>query len=100
MNDALFDMIERSIVFRYVAGDTVEIGPHTTGWRTVPSLLIARTFPCEGSLEIAGREPMFGKDGEAGCICPGVPHRCTMTAGFGIGHWTLLDYTILGGVSL
>jgi len=101
MNDALLTLIDRSLTFEYLGGDVTPVElPHTTGWRTLPFAVTAQTVPGEGTLEVTGQPIFRGHAGEAICIPPGVLHKCTLVSGSGVSRWSVVNYTIGGGVNL
>lgn len=100
MNTELLKIMEQTLEFTYHYGAVTEMSaPHTTGWRTLPYLVTAKT-DSKGMLEVAGRGKFFGEGKESICIAPGIHHNCTLLAKRGISRWSCVTYTIWGGIDV
>lgn len=96
---ALLRLIEDSLTFAWDAGAVTPVShPHTTGWRTVPSLVTAHVTGARFRIDWEGggsdREP-----GDCLCIAEDVLHRSTLLPPQpGISRWSHVRFRALGAI--
>jgi len=95
------NLIGRSIRYEFHAGDSTWVeAPHTTGWRTMPSLVVAQ-IDYTALLEQPDQKPLKIKPGEAVVVAPQVRHNLTIISRrAGYSHWAHLQCEVLPGISL
>ena len=72
----LLRVVESSLSFEYEAGDVTRVvWPHSTGWRTLPSLVTAHITGYSAVVHFRNRPDADIRDGDALCTPPGVHRR-------------------------
>jgi AraC-like DNA-binding protein len=98
----LLHVAESSLSFEYQTGDVTRVTwPHSTGWRTLPSLVTAQISGYAAVVHFEGRADVTVRDGEAICTPPGVRHKSDMTTRRpGTSRWSHTVFRILDGVDV
>ncbi len=99
----LSKLVEQSLQFEYHDGkppDDARPGM-TTGWRTLPFLLVAHVVSGETTVERKDRPPATLEKGAVVLIPAGLPHRNTISGTQrSWGMWCHVNYTIMGTVDV
>lgn len=85
-------LLDRAPRFELQCGGLTSIGKHTTGWRTLPALLIAHILPGNATLEIAGVGQFPVRQGECMLVPPGVRHKIDQFRERAISRWVHVNY--------
>ena len=96
---ALLRLVEDTLTFTWDAGGVTPVAqPHSTGWRTLPSLVTAHVLGARCVVDLAsGSEPR--RPGDCLCIGADVLHRSTLIGKrSGISRWSHVRYRIFGAV--
>ena len=96
---ALLRLAEDSLTFNWDAGGMTPVAhPHTTGWRTLPSLVTAHVLGVHFTIDVDG-ESFPRQPGDCMCIAEDLRHRSTiMPPDSGISRWSHARFRILGSV--
>lgn len=97
----LLELIGPRLAFEYHAGAVTTAGSDfTTGWRTLPSLLVS-SITYGVTVLLRDRDPVTVSPGQTVCLCPNVFHCITKTGGKGgISRWSHVGFHILDGIDL
>jgi len=98
----LLRVVESSLGFEYEAGDVTQVTwPHTTGWRTLPSLVTAHITGYAAVVHFKDRADVPVADGDTICTPPGVYHKSDMvTREPGQSRWSHTLFRVLNGVDV
>ena len=101
LSNEFLTLIEQNIRFEYQSGGSTLVGfPHTTGWRVLPSLVVAH-LEYEAIVERTDEKPLKIMRGQTFAIAPGMMHRATkLDRRPRFSYWAHLQCEVLQGVSL
>lgn len=96
---ALLRLAEDSLTFTWDAGGVTPVAhPHSTAWRSLPSLVTAQTLDYHFTIALEG-ESVLGKPGNCLCLAEDVRHCITLVPpNSGISRWSHARFRILGSV--
>ena len=96
---ALLRLAEESLSFAWDAGGVTPVAhPHSTGWRTLPSLVTAHVLDVHFTIELAGIS-LPRKPGDCLCIAEDLRHCVTLAPPDpGVSRWSHARFRILGSV--
>ncbi len=100
MPSSLDRILDESLHIEIVAGGITSLGPHTTGWRMLPSFVFAQLFPGRGTLLLknGGVHPI--RNEEAVALAAGVTHRIDQTLERCVSRWAHLNFCVLDGFDI
>jgi AraC family transcriptional regulator of arabinose operon len=95
-------LIERSLAFELFACDLTPVrSPITTGWRTLPTLVVAHVANGADLLEFDDRPPIVMERDQALCVRAGIRHRFTvLNTEPAVSRWAHLQYTVFSSLDL
>lgn len=96
----LAGLIERSLDVEHFHADVTPISrPHSTGWRTLPSLVTAQLVDGRSLIEFDGKPSVDLRHGESLCIPGGVRHCITLqTPGQACSRWSHLQFRLFTSI--
>ena len=96
---ALLRLAEDSLTFTWDAGGVTPVAhPHTTAWRTLPSLVTAHVLDADFMIEVEGTS-WRGAPGDCVCLAEDLRHCVTvMPPNPGVSRWSHARFRILGSV--
>jgi AraC-like DNA-binding protein len=94
-------LVERNLRFECLSADSTLVrSPHTTGWRVLPTLVVAQVNYAATAEFKAGKTVRI-ESGQTVAIAPGVTHNLTkLTRRAGYSHWSHFQCEVFPGVSL
>jgi AraC-like DNA-binding protein len=98
----LATLIERSLAFEVHSCDLTPVcSPRTTGWRNLPSLVVAQMTDGHDLLEFDDHPPIVMERGEALCVRGGIRHRFTvLNEGLAVSRWAHLQFTVFSSLDV
>lgn len=98
---AFFDRIlAETLRFEMEKGDVTPVGPHTTGWRTIPYTVMASLRPGRATVRLDDGRCVQVNRGEAIVIPAGVSHKIEQHDENAVSQWMHANFTILERVDL
>jgi AraC-like DNA-binding protein len=95
------NLIEKNFHFEHHSGESTLVGyPHTTGWRVLPTLVMAQ-IDYAATVEFKDGKTVRIEPGQTVSLIPGLAHNLTkVTRRAAYSHWSHIQCEVFPGVSL
>ncbi len=95
-------LITRSLEAEVLTADVTPITyPHDSGWRTMPSLVVAQIVGGASTLHLEGSGAIALRSRDAICVGAGIKHRFQLREGSsGVSRWSHLRFSIFDSIDV